>query len=94
MEARSLKSGFGRVMVPLEVLEENHYLLASSSFWLWEMLGFCDLWHHSNLCFHLYILLLRISQISLCLSLTRTLMIAFSPTQITQNNFLVSRPFI
>lgn len=64
-------------MVSLEVLEENHCLLASSSFWLWEMLGFYDLWHHSNLCFRLYILLLRMSQISLCLSLTRTRVFGF-----------------
>ena len=66
-------------MVPLEGLDENHCLLTSSSFWwLWEMLGFYDLWHHSNLNFHLYIpLLLCMSQISLCLSLTKTHVIGF-----------------
>ena len=59
-------------MIPLEDLEKNHGLLASSSFWLQEMTGFCDLRHHSNLCFHLDILLLYMFQISLGLSLTRT----------------------
>ena len=77
-------------MIPLEDLEKNHGLLASSSFWLQEMTGFCDLRHHSNLCFHLDILLLYMFQISLGLSLTRTRVFGFRTHLVIQENIISS----